>query len=126
MSNSKDGWKKYQKLLLEGWNSRGRGRGVCKKLKILTAGRVVWLLSCFFLFLSNHENYSIKNICVSSKSKIQTKVSSNQNLEHFKMINRRLLVHPYSSSWAIFISLHQEPTFLRLSICAFRFYQFFD
>ena len=70
-----------------------------------------WLLNCFFLSFSNHENYSIKNICVYSKSKIKTKVTSKQNLEHFKMINRRLFIHKFcnnskmllSSSWAIFI-----------------------
>ena len=45
-----------------------------------------WLLNCFFPFFSNHENYKIKNICVYSKSKIKTKVTSKQNLEHFKMI----------------------------------------
>ena len=80
------------------WNSRG----VLEKN---------WLLNCFFLSFSNHENYSIKNICVYSKSKIKAKVTSKQNLEHFKMINRRLFIHKFcnnskmllSSSWAIFI-----------------------
>ena len=69
------------------------------------------LLNCFLLFFFNHENYIIKNICVYSKSKIKAKVTSKQNLEHFKMINRRLFIHKFcnnskmlvSSSWAIFI-----------------------
>ena len=71
-----------------------------------------WLLNCFFLSFSNHEYYSIKNICVYSKSKIKKKVTSKQNLEHLKMINRRLSIHKFcnnskmllSSSWAIFIT----------------------
>ena len=44
-----------------------------------------WLLNCFFPSFSNHENYSIKNICVYSKSKIKTKVTNKQNLDHFKI-----------------------------------------
>ena len=40
-----------------------------------------WLLNCFFLSFSNHEDDSIKNICVYSKSKIKTKVTSKPNLE---------------------------------------------
>ena len=43
-----------------------------------------------WLSFSNYENYSIKNICVYMKSKIKTKVTSTQNLQHFTMINRRL------------------------------------
>ena len=58
-----------------------------------------------------HENHSIKNICIFSKSKIIIKVTSKQNLEHFKMINQRLFIHKFcnnskmllSSTWAIFI-----------------------
>ena len=46
-----------------------------------------WLLNCFFPSFSNHENYSIKNICVYSKSKIKTKVTNKQNLDHFKITN---------------------------------------
>ena len=74
-------------------------------------GEKGWLLNCFFLYFSNHENYSIKNICVYSKSKIKTKVTNKQNLEYFKTINRRLFIHRFCnnsqmllpSSWAIFI-----------------------
>ena len=55
-------------------------------------------LNCFFLSFSNHENCSIKNICVYSKSKIKTKVTSKQNLEHFKMINRRLFIHKFCNN----------------------------
>ena len=69
------------------------------------------LLNCFFLSFFNYENYSIKKIWVYSKSKIKTKVTSKQNLEHFKMINRRLFIHKFcsnskmllSSSWTIII-----------------------
>ena len=101
MWNSTGGWKKYQKLIV--------GRITWKNFN--SWGLVGWLLNCFFLSFSNHENYSIKNICVYSKSKIKTKVTSKQNLEHFKMINRRLFIHKFcnnskmllSSSWAIFI-----------------------
>ena len=83
---------------------------VGKKWKLKQKGEG-WVLNCFFLSFSNHENYSIKNICVYSKSKIKTKVTSKQNLEYFKMINRRLFIHKFcnnskmllSSSWAIFI-----------------------
>ena len=48
------------------------------------------LLNCFFLSFSNHKNYSIKNICVYSKSK--------GNLERFKMINRRLFMHKFCNN----------------------------
>ena len=85
------------------------------RLKIsIAAGEVVSSqLNCFFLSFSNHENYSIKNICVYSKSKIKTKVTSKQNLEHFKMINRRLFIHKFCnnskmllpSSWATSITV---------------------
>ena len=54
-----------------------------------------WLLNYFFLSFSNHENYSVKNICVYSKRKIKTKVTSNQNLEHFKVINGRLFIQKF-------------------------------
>ena len=64
-----------------------------------------------FSLLFYHEKYIIKDICVYSKSKIKTKVTSKQNLEHFKMMNQRLFIHKLcnnsnmllSSSWAIFI-----------------------
>ena len=60
--------------------------------------KVGWLLNIFFLSFFNHENYSIKKICVYSKSKIKTKVTSTQNLEHFKMINRRLFIHKFCNN----------------------------
>ena len=96
------------RLIVEGggggsWNSR---RGWEKLSFNSEAG---WLLN--FLSFSNHENYSINNICVYSKSKIKTKVTRKQNLEHFKMINPKFFIHKFcnnaemllSSSWAIFI-----------------------
>ena len=58
----------------------------------------VWLLNYFFLSFSNQKNRSIKNICVYSKSKIKTKVTSKQNLEHFKMINRRLFIPKFCNN----------------------------
>ena len=129
---SRGGWKKYQKLIVRGVGIVGGW----KNLKILVSGeRWGWLFNCFFLSFSNHENYIIKNICVYSKSRTKTKITSKQNLEHFKMINRRLFIHKFcnnskmllSSSWAIFIralmfALHQGPTFLRFSTCVFCFY----
>ena len=54
-----------------------------------------WLLNCFFLYFSDLESYSIKNICAYSKYKIKTKVRNKQNLEHFKMINQRLFIHKF-------------------------------
>ena len=57
-------------------------------MKILIAG-VGWFLNSFLLSFSNHESYSIKNIFLYSKSKIKTKVINKQNLEHFKIINRK-------------------------------------
>ena len=110
------------------WYSRG-----VKKLEVLIAVGGS-LLNCFFLSFSNHENYSIKNICVYSKSKIKTKVTSKQNLEHFKMINRRLFIRKFCNNSKnvaftgqyllerLCFRLHQGPTFLRLSTCVFRFY----
>ena len=101
MWNSAGGWKKYQKLIV--------GRITWKNFN--SWGLVGWLLNCFFLSFSNHENYGIKNIFVYSRSKIKTKVTNKQKLEHFKMINRRLFIHKFcnyskmflSFSWAIFI-----------------------
>ena len=79
-------------------NNGGGGVG-WKKLEILLArgggGGEGWLLNCFFLSFSNHENYSVKNICAYSKSKIKTKVTSKQNLEHFKKINRRSFLNHF-------------------------------
>ena len=117
------------------WGGGGGRRvgGGWEKLKVSIAGGG-WLLNCFFLSFSDHENYSIKNICVFSKSKIKTEVTSKLNLEHFKMINRRFFInklckiqkcccHPpeqYSLEGLCFC-FHQGPTFLRLSTCVFRF-----
>ena len=81
--NNSGGWKKYQKLIAGGSNSRG-----LEKTENFNSWRS-WLLNCFFLSFSNHENYSIKKICLYSKSKTKTKATSKKNLEHFKMINRR-------------------------------------
>ena len=87
--------------------------GGWKKLKYLIAARGRWLLNCFSFSFSNHENYSTKNFCVYSKSKIKRKVTSKQNLEHFQMINRRLFTHKFCNNskkmllsffWAIFIT----------------------
>ena len=91
------------------------------------------LLNYFFFLLFYHEKYSIKDICVYSKSKIKTKVTSKQILEHFKMMNQRLFIHKLcnnsemllSSSWAIFIRVLvflSSPAFLHLSTCVFCFY----
>ena len=81
---------KYQKTILEGVGIAGGW----KKMKTLIAGGG-WLLNCFFLSFSNHENYSIKKIYAYSKSKIKTKVTSKQNLEHFKKINRRSFLNHF-------------------------------
>ena len=88
----------------------GKSRGVGKTESFDSQERG-WLLTAFFFPFSNHENYSIKNICIYSKSKIKTKVPFKQSLEHFKMTNRRLFIPNFSnhsnmllsSSWAIFI-----------------------
>ena len=92
-----------------------------------------------FFFLPNHENYSIKNICVYSKSKIKTKVINKQNLEHFKMINWRLFSHKFfnnskmllSSSWAIFVralvfSFSPSANFSSLKYLCFSFLLVFE
>ena len=97
---------KISKTISRGGNSRW-----LEKTENFNSLREEWLLNCSFLSFSNHENYSINNIYVCSKSKRETKVISKQNLEHFKMINRRLFVHKFcnnskmllSSSWVIFI-----------------------
>ena len=84
----------------------------------------------FFPFF-NRENYIIKNIWVYSKSKIKTKVTSKQNLEHFKMINRRLFIHELKCCChppgqylleCLCFPLHQGPSFICLSTFVFRFY----
>ena len=122
--SSRGGQKKYQKLIVGvGWNSRVVG-------KILIAkGEGGWLLNCFFLSFSSHENQIIKKLCVYSKSKIKTKVTSKQNLEYFKMINQRIFIHKscflppgqYLLKYLCF-RLHQGSVFLCLSTCVFRFY----
>ena len=81
----------------------------------------------FFSF-SDHENYSIKNICVYSKSKIKT-VISKQILEHFKVINQRLFILKFcsnsrmllSSSWAIFITAHVFSSSPRANLVLFEY-----
>ena len=79
-------------------NSRGGcGGGGFEKTENFKSRRG-WLLNCFFRSFSNHENYSIKNISVYSKSKIKTKVTNKQNLQHFKMINRRLFIHMFCNN----------------------------
>ena len=111
----------------------GGGRGVEKTENFNS--RSGWLLNCFFLSFSNHENYTIKNICVYSKSKIKTKETNRPNLEYFKMINRRFFIHKFCNNskmllspfWAMFMEtlcfyFYQWPTFLCLSTCVFRFY----
>ena len=75
------------------WNSRV-GVGVEKTEKFHSRGRGGFSIAFLFLFLT-----------------MKTKVTSKQNLEHFKMISRRLFTHKFCSnskmllsfSWAIFI-----------------------
>ena len=52
---------------------------------------------------SNLENYGIMNVCVCSKSKIK-KVTNKQNLERFKMINRRFFIRKFCNSLKMFLS----------------------
>ena len=93
-----------------GFSSLEKGKGTPEE-RFLKEDLFFYLLNWFFLSFSNNENYNIKNICVCSKSKIKTEVASKQNLEHFKMINRRLFIHKFcsnskmllSSSWTIII-----------------------
>ena len=76
------GCKKHQKLIIGrglGWNIRGVGKN--ESFNSRWEGVAFKLLFAFFCF-SNHENYSIKNICVYSKSKIKTKVASKKNLRY--------------------------------------------
>ena len=114
MWNSTVNWKTYQNLwLLGGWNSSGRSVEKTENFNSWGWGGWCWLLNCFSLFFSNQESYSVNKICLYSKIKIKTKVTNKQNLEHFKIINRRLFIHKFCnnwkmlllSSWAIFISM---------------------
>ena len=97
------------------WNSRVRW----KKLKILTAGEN-WHLNCFFLSFSSHENYSTKDILVHRKSNIGIKVTNTQNLEHFKMINRRLFIHKFCSNSKI-LCCHPPGQYLLIRTLVFSF-----
>ena len=91
------------------------------------------LLSCFFLSFWNHESYSIKSICVYSINKIETKVANKKNLEHFKMIYRRLFIPKFcnnsqmllSSSWAIFIRALVFSFSKRAKFSSFEYFLFF-
>ena len=116
------GWKKISKP-----NSR-RGVRIVERLEKSEnfnsqgsrgGGGAGWLLNCFFLSISNHENYSTKNICVYSKSKIQAKVSK-QNLEHFMKMKIA-----YSSSWAIFIRDSVVSSSSRANFSSFEYLCFF-
>ena len=111
MWNSRDSWKKYQKLKVgSGGVGIVGGLGITEDLNSREGGGG-GLLNCFFLSFSNHENYSIMNIGVYGKRKIKTKVTSKQNIEHFKMIDQRLFIRKFcndstmllSSYWSIFI-----------------------
>ena len=77
-----------------------------------------WLLNCFFLSFPNHEDYSIKNIFVYNKSKIKIKVTNEQNLEHFKMINRRLFIHKCCNNSKMLLSSSQV-IFIRALVFSF-------
>ena len=90
--------KNIKKISRDGWNRSGAGAGGVK-------------LNFFFLSFFNHENYSIKNICECSKSKLKTKETNKQNLAYFKIINRILFFHRFCKnskmllppSWAMFM-----------------------
>ena len=109
VQNSRGGWKKYQKQQSGGGGGGGGNSRGLEKIQNFKSQR--WLLKCFFLSFSDHENQSIRNICVYSKSKIKTNVTSKQNLEYFKIVIRRLFIDKFcdnskmllQSSWAIFI-----------------------
>ena len=68
-----------------------------------------------------------------SKNKIKIKVTSNQNLEHFKMINRRWLIRRLcnnsktllSSSWTIFIRVLLFSSSPRANFSSFEYLWFF-
>ena len=76
-------------------NNGGGGGGGKKRETFWQGGGGGGGFNFFFLSFSNHENYSVKNICAYSKSKIKTKVTSKQNLEHFKKINRRSFLNHF-------------------------------
>ena len=87
-------------------NNWGMGiQGGCKKLKILNKILDKLLFPFYFLTMK------LQNICLYSRSKIKSKVTIKQNLEHFKMINQRLFIPKFCnnskmllpSSWAVFI-----------------------
>ena len=109
--NSRSGWKKYQQKIVGMVGIvLGEGRGLEKTENFDSrVGRVK--LNFFFLSFFNHENCSIKNICICSKSKIKTKETNKQNLAYFKMINRILFFHRFCKnskmllppSWAMFM-----------------------
>ena len=78
MWNSRSGWKKYQEKIVGMVGIVvGEGRGLEKSENFDSRGGGV-KLNFFFLSFFNHENYSIKNICVCSKSKIKTKETKNK------------------------------------------------
>ena len=102
--NSRGVWEKYQKLIVGG----------LEKLKILIAGRGL-AFKFLFLLLCNHENYSIRNIWVFSKSKMNTQVTNKENLENDK--SNMLL----SSFWEIFIRAHVFSTSSRANFSSFEY-----
>ena len=62
---------------------------------------------------------STKDILVHCKSNIGIKVTNTQNLEHFKMINRRLFIHKFCSNSKI-LCCHPPGQYLLEHLC-FRF-----
>ena len=69
-----------------------------------------WLLNCFLFPFLTIKITVLRTFVYTVKVK-QAKETNKQNLEYFKMINRRLFIHKFcnnskmllSSSWAIFI-----------------------
>ena len=101
LQNSRGGWEKYQKLI-----ARGVGGGVGKTENFNSKGEgVVGFYIAFFFPVLTMKTIVLRTFVHA------VKVKQKQNLEHFKMINRRLFIHKFcnnsklllSSSWAIFI-----------------------
>ena len=101
--NSRGGWKKYQKIIVRG----------LEKTESFNSQRGGVAFKLLFISFSNHEIYSIKNVCVCSKSKIKIKVTSKKFCNNSQML--------LSSSWAIFIRALVFPSLTRANFSSFEY-----
>ena len=97
-SNRRGEWKSKELEKISKTNNQ-RELGGWKKLRILIAEGLAFRL--LFLSFTNHENYSIKNICIYSKSKIKTKVTNKHNFSQSFSFSYLEVTLPYAKLYYV-------------------------